>query len=431
MVKERFTERYGVPKHTIGHGASGGSMQQHLIAQNYPGLLDAIMPSASYPDIVSVISPVVDCSLLKHAFGTATQSWTSDQKRAVSGFFSWNTCEGNWDTGGQSGYSPGWIVATAAGKCDPVVPKTLIYDPVSNPRGARCTIQDTTVNVYGRDNVTGFARRPLDNTGVQYGLSAFNAGLISADQFIDLNEQIGGYDVDGNIVASRSNADPIAIALAYETGRLNDGVGGLPNIPIIDVRPYLDNLSNIHVRHESFVTRARLTAANGDAGNQVLFTGYFLGSGDGTFFSMLMTALRAIDQWLDNIDSDVSKRTAAEKVRSNKPAEATDTCWTATNQKIVEPATYNGPGQCNQLYPSYGDPRIAAGAPIANDALKCRLKPLDLSDYSQRLSASQVQRLIAVFSNGVCDYSKPGIEQQPIASTWLAYPTSGTFRQLR
>jgi hypothetical protein len=144
-----------------------------------------------------------------------------------------------------------------------------------------------------------------------------------------------------------------------------------------------------------------------------------------------MTALRAIDQWLDNIDSDVSKRTAAEKVRSNKPAEATDTCWTATNQKIVEPATYNGPGQCNQLYPSYGDPRIAAGAPIANDILKCRLKPLDLSDYSQRLSASQVQRLIAVFSNGVCDYSKPGIEQQPIASTWLAYPTSGTFRQLK
>ena len=40
MVKERFIERFGVPDHTIGWGASGGSVQQHLIAQNYPGLLD-------------------------------------------------------------------------------------------------------------------------------------------------------------------------------------------------------------------------------------------------------------------------------------------------------------------------------------------------------------------------------------------------------
>ena len=58
-------------------------------------------------------------------------------------------------------------------------------------------------------------------------------------------------------------------------------------------------------------------------------------------------------------------------------------------------------------------------------------EPLDLSDYSQRLSASQVQRLMAVFSNGVCDYSKRGIEAESIAITWLAYPTPGTFRQLK
>ena len=38
MVKEHFIEQFGVPVHTIGWGGSGGSMQQHLIAQNYPGL---------------------------------------------------------------------------------------------------------------------------------------------------------------------------------------------------------------------------------------------------------------------------------------------------------------------------------------------------------------------------------------------------------
>ena len=43
MVKEHFIESFGVPVHTIGVGGSGGSMQQHLIAQNYPGLLDGII----------------------------------------------------------------------------------------------------------------------------------------------------------------------------------------------------------------------------------------------------------------------------------------------------------------------------------------------------------------------------------------------------
>ena len=41
---------------------------------------------------------------------------------------------------------------------------------VKNPEGARCDVYDHAVNMYGRDPQTGFARRPLDNVGVQYGL---------------------------------------------------------------------------------------------------------------------------------------------------------------------------------------------------------------------------------------------------------------------
>ena len=40
-------------------------MQQHLIAQNYPGLLDGIITSLSYPDTVTVIPGIVDCSLAR------------------------------------------------------------------------------------------------------------------------------------------------------------------------------------------------------------------------------------------------------------------------------------------------------------------------------------------------------------------------------
>ena len=51
MVKERFIETYGPPRYTIGWGCSGGSYQVHQIGDNYPGLLDGIMPQCSFPDV--------------------------------------------------------------------------------------------------------------------------------------------------------------------------------------------------------------------------------------------------------------------------------------------------------------------------------------------------------------------------------------------
>ena len=52
--------------------------------------------------------------------------------------------------------------------CDAI--GAAVYNPVTNPKGARCTLADISVNVLGVDPKTGFANRPLDNTGVQYGL---------------------------------------------------------------------------------------------------------------------------------------------------------------------------------------------------------------------------------------------------------------------
>ena len=37
MVKERFIERYDVPRYTVGVGGSGGAIQQYVYAQNHPG----------------------------------------------------------------------------------------------------------------------------------------------------------------------------------------------------------------------------------------------------------------------------------------------------------------------------------------------------------------------------------------------------------
>lgn len=407
MVKEHFIEQFGIPVHTIGTGYSGGSMQQHLIAQNYSGLLDGITPTISFPDITTMISNVVDCSLLAHAFDIATQVWTDEQKTAVSGFATWRTCSEGWSRS----LSPAVVRAQA---CDTILPKALVYDAETNPSGARCDLYDNEVNVFGRDPKTGFARRTLDNIGVQYGLVAFNGGKITAEQFLELNERIGGYDQDGNIVAARTKADPIALRIAYETGRVNSGGGSLGSTPIIDIRPYGDLIGDVHDSFRSFTTRARLVASNGRADNQVILRTPLRGGG-------LADPIHLMDSWLDNIAKDLSKGSLPVKVARDKPPELVDACWTETGKKIAEPASYTGAGRCNQLYPPHADPRIAAGGPLSDDVLKCVPKPIDPGAYKQSLTAAQIGRLKSVFSEGVCDYTRPGVEQRRLSGTWKRF----------
>jgi hypothetical protein len=59
--------------------------------------------------------------------------------------------------------------------CPEALTDSVKYDPTKNHAGARCDVFDHDVNIYGRDPATGFARRAIDNVGVQYGLAALNA----------------------------------------------------------------------------------------------------------------------------------------------------------------------------------------------------------------------------------------------------------------
>ncbi len=83
------------------------------------------------------------------------------------------------------------------------------------------------INVFGRDPATGFAGRPIDNIGVQYGLKALNAHAITKQQFLELDQNIGGYDNDGNYVPTRTVGDVAAIKAAYESGRTTYGGLGM------------------------------------------------------------------------------------------------------------------------------------------------------------------------------------------------------------
>ncbi|TWB87258.1 hypothetical protein FBZ93_12239 [Bradyrhizobium macuxiense] len=425
MVREHFIKSYGMPVHTIGFGASGGAIQVHMIAQNYPGLLDGIIPKMSFPDMLTTDLRRTDCILLDRAFRNSGDAWSEQQKTAVSGFATWHDCLEI------ARRAPS---ETAKGryteKCDASIPPELVYDHITNPTGARCDYFSTEKNVFGFDRETGLVRRPLDNIGVQYGLRAFNDAKISAEQFIDLNENVGGIDGDGLIVSARTRANTDALKIAYTQGLVVTGGGGLSQIPIIDWRYYVDDRANLHDAFRSYAMRARLSAANGDADNQVILVDpafdYFHISGrldpnDGQYSRREGELIRQMDRWLDNVSADASSRTEHEKVVANKPSDLVDGCWTLEGERISEPASYGGHRKCNDIYPSHADPRIAAGGPVSDDVLKCQLKPIDSAEYLQPLTADQLARLKVVFPSGVCDWGRPGVGQEITKSTWRFY----------
>jgi hypothetical protein len=420
MVKEHFIKSYGLPAYTIGVGSSGGAIQAHLIAQNYPGLLDGIIAKMSYPDVVTMVQSFADCRLLERAFNASARQWSEEQKTIVSGFASWTTC-----------IEEPRLKFIEPQDCHPSIPQNLIYNADLNPMGARCDVFSNAINVFGHSPQPGLPYRPLDNVGVQYGLKALNSGKISFDQFIELNKNIGGFDQDGNIVATRTYASLTALRNAYSRGIVLTGAGGLSEIPIVDWRAYMDDLGDGHDSFRSFQTRTRLMAANGRADNQAIIISPRLNTLRSyrydypEFAEQDRHLTHAMDQWLAEIKKDGSSASRADKIAMHKPRDLADGCWAASGERIMEMAKPGGLGRCGRLYPSHGDARVGAGAPPSGDTLKCALKPVSASDYRLMLGEKQLERLKTIFPSGVCDYSKPGVGQQTLIDVWQRFDNVG------
>jgi hypothetical protein len=177
-------------------------------------------------------------------------------------------------------------------------------------------------------------------------------------------------------------------------------------------RIYTDNRGDIHDRQRDFVVRARLERANGRSDNSVIWIA--------STFTPLQAGLDTMDTWLDAMAADPAPL-SIDKVVKHKPAEAVDTCWDASGAKIVEPASFHAQNKCNALYPVHSEPRLVAGAPLTNDVMKCQLKPIDFSEYRAPFTDAQQARMKTVFPTGVCDFSKPGVNQVPIKGTYQKY----------
>ena len=442
MVKEHFVKEFGPPKHTIGLGGSGGSMQQNMLTQNYPGILDGLLPQRSFPDIGTMVVNATDCPLIDNYFDKASLTWTEQQKTAVVGLPSIQHCIKAWGN-----YLPRWVSPLGSG-CDSTAfitqdeggalagtkgaaIATALYDPVKSPKGVRCGYYDNAYNIYGA-NPDGTARRPLDNVGVQYGLQAFNDGVIDFDQFLDLNRKVGGFDADANYVPQRMVGNLQAIRTTYASGRINSGVG-MNMVPIIDIRSYVDDTVDVHTAYTTEIARARWKAMNGTAANFVAWRYASMGTlqmdgrdPNSPLRQGLRTALTTLDGWLDQIEADKSALPMAQKVVKDKPADVIDACFTKDLKKIpMHPGAADD--ECAKMFPDHGDTRIAAGAPRDRMSMKCALTPVTPALYKRKLTAAQVQALKAAFPQGVCDYTKPPIGLTKLAGRWLSYPKPGVF----
>ncbi len=415
MGKEHFIETFGVPQYTMSTGGSGGAYTSLQVADAFPGLIDGVLISATFPDALSIALSGLDAHLLTHYFArTGPSGFTAEQQVAVSGF---------------SGMKAFVDAANQAQRTDPVpnrqdlegyqsarwnaaVPSALRYDPTGAPGGARPTVFDAARNIYGVDPATGAARRPFDNVGVQYGLMALNEGAITPAQFLDLNERIGGVDHDANYIAARSAGDLSAIRRAYQSGLSLGANGGLMSIPIVD-NATSNEMGGYHYGWFHFALRERLRKARGGrADNMVMWR------------STSNRAERALfDRWMAAYTSDLSDGPLGERVLKARPPQGVEGCYDTSTPPafIAEPLvfTHQPTTACSQLYPVYSNVRARAGGPLAADVLKCQLKPVDPADYRVAFSTAELARLTAIFPEGVCDWSRPGVNQVPVV-TWAS-----------
>jgi len=468
MTKERFIERYGVPLYTYGLGGSGGAIQQYVIAQNLPGVLDAALTAQSYPDMVTQTIHALDCELLEYYMDVtdrANRKWRVTKQR--SWLVGMNAEEGaalgklhkrlataqKW-----LGYGTAKGATECARSWRGLTPLTLNplygrarnsehYVPQSDIAAIRWTHFDDLRNIYGTDP-QGAARTTFDNVGVQYGLQSLREGRITPAEFLDLNFKIGGWkhpsemvregfpflglptpwnfdpwsrrnmtsSPDDDTPAPRTKGDLLAMRAAYTSGMVFDGQMPLPTI---DHRQYLEREVDMHNAHQSFALRKRVMRRMGHSDHLVI---WFTDTRPGVpKVRQSYEAIAVMDEWMAAIRANPQR-----SIAENRPPRAVDSCFDVKGKLIYAGNdAWDGiidskpKGLCTQAFPLYSTSRIVAGAPIEGSIYRCALRPIEaaLADgtYAQwRPNAREIATLKQIFPEGVCDYTKPD-EARPVA----------------
>jgi hypothetical protein len=307
------------------------------------------------------------------------------------------------------------------------VPEKDNYNAETNPGGVRCTLADYMINVFGprpealwsapeKKIGHGFAGLPLGDVGVQFGLEALKKGQITPTQFVDLNEKIGGVDIDINATAQRIEADRPALERAYRSGAINS-TNNMKGLAIIDLRG--PDPGAFHDAYRSWAIRARLEREEGGfPRNHVIWFGHAPLIGDPNW---TVEGLLAMDRWLAKVESDKRRVPLQQKVAEARPEDVHDRC---SQIEGVEQVAVPGLGpvcELEQVQTRFGTPITVAGESIATDTNRCQLKPMRRTDYYPvSFTDPQWAALAKAFPGGVCDWSRPGVDQKG-TTPWQTY----------
>lgn len=427
MLREHVSDTYGPVRHLIGEGCSAGSMQQNVISTMYPGLIDGVLISCSFPDNDSLMQEIVDSFLLKNYFDSPAFAATNIGLPAETAAAKRIAIAGHKDDGivnGWARFRPGYVagnLGTAPSSNGCQLPNALVYDAKTNPGGIRCATPDSNIAIWGAYPGTHIARHIRDNIGVQYGLGALLDGKIGGEDFLALNANIGGLDRDGGFSSERMEGDAEAIATAYRVGLISSG-RLLGETPIIDLRG--EENSNVHANWHSFATRQRIRQALGRSDNYILWRvglatpGGPWGNAGWEKTGLPLRSLLDMDRWLDAVDADKAPGSRFERVSRNRPAALRSFCYLGTDysREVYDEAECDK--DPNLAY--YSSVHQVAGGPLASNVLKCQLRAVDPAEYRGRLDAGQIERLRTIFPGGVCDWSKPGVGQQDV-TPWPSF----------
>ena len=417
MLKEHLIESYGPIRYTIASGCSGGSVVQQQVANAYPGIYQGLTPQCSYPDTFSPGAQFADYYLLRQYFENPDRwgpgiAWLPTQFGEVEGHLAHLNAiladEGLF----QSAINP-------EARCSGVT-EAQVYDFETNPGGVRCDILSYMINVLGprpKDEWIPFERKfgpgpgiPFGNVGIQYGLEALMDLKITKSQFLDLNESIGGISkYELAVTEERLHQDNRSLRNSYRSGAFNEA-NNLDQVAIINLGG--PDPGAAHDYSHAFFMRARLLREqNGELGNYVMWFGNTPILGDPSFH---VRAFLAMDRWLAAVEADERKIPLAEKILEDRPADIENRCETVpgidTGVQCLLDATQT----------KYGTPRTISGAGIASDIGACTLEPLVRSEHPVSFSDAEWARMEKIFPEGVCDWSKPGVEQRDTIA-WLNY----------
>jgi hypothetical protein len=433
MAKEHLIERYGTLRYTIGTGCSGGSLVQQQVANAYPGIYQGILPQCSFPDAWSTGQQLAAYHFTRGYFEHPERwqtgiAWTPDQIAAVEG----HPNHGNviiFDT-------IYWnALADPTNHCAGV-PASRVYDPQTRPGGVRCTLADYMLNVFGprprglwtapeKKVGHGFAGLPIGDVGVEFGLQALRDGDITPAQFVDLNQKIGGADIDLHFVHHRSDATQPAVRNDYRSGAVNE-TNNLKATAIIDLRG--PDPGAFHDAYRSWVIRARLERVEGHfPTNHVIWFGETPLIGDPNYTT---EGLLAMDRWLRAVERDHRNVSLARKVQGDRPAGVHDRC---SNIPGVDQVALPGVGTvCENadVQTRYATPAMVAGEPVTTDVEKCHLELLRQSSfYPITFTADQWNTLKKTFPTGVCDFTDRGVSQRGTIP-WLSYQRDAAGRRV-